>query len=60
MNKILCTYFCGDGFFLHDIKYYTFLTLKEWQGSIFNTYIISGKHLNSWLMFNYKKYTQFK
>lgn len=47
-------------FFLHDIKYYTFLTLKEWQGSIFNTYIILGKHLNSWLMFNYKKYTQFK
>ena len=52
--------FYDDDHFLHNMKYYKFVTSEELQQSASNTYIISGKHLSSWLMFNYMKYTQFK
>ena len=52
--------FYDDDHFLHNMKYYKFVTSEELQQSASNTYIISGKHLSSRLMFNYMKYTQFK
>lgn len=57
--NILCIYFYGNGCFSCNMKY-KILMLEEWQWSIGNMHIIFGKHWNSWLMFNYKKYTQFK